>query len=103
MKKEVTVREVALKWIEEKRHHVKKSTYGVYLQILNNHIIPALGDHVDPDEETLRRFAMGKVEGGIECQDRKGYPCRLWDVVAVWCEKRVLCFGILEYKAPSCA
>lgn len=71
MKKEVTVREVALKWIEEKRHHVKKSTYGVYLQILNNHIIPALGDHVDPDEETLRRFAMGKVEGGLNVKTVK--------------------------------
>ena len=53
-----TVREIAAAWKEYKRPYVKKSTMAAYALILENHILPCLGDSESPDEDDVQGSAF---------------------------------------------
>ncbi len=66
-----TVREIAAAWKEYKRPYVKKSTMAAYALILENHILPCLGDSESPDEDDVQGFVLQKLDGGLSVKTVK--------------------------------
>lgn len=59
--------DVTALWKADKRRWVKPSTYAVYVQITNKHILPFFG-RIKPEEnseETIQRFADGLLAQGL--------------------------------------
>ena len=80
-----TVREIAAAWKEYKRPYVKKSTMAAYALILENHILPCLGDSESPDEDDVQGFVLQKLDGGLSVKTVK-------DIMIVL--KMVMKFGV---------
>ena len=59
-----TFSQVAALWKEEKRQYVKKATYAVYLQLLNGHIIPCLGEYKSVQEADVQDFVNSMLSRG---------------------------------------
>lgn len=98
-----TIREIAAAWKEYKRPYVKQSTMAAYVLILENHILPALGDNDSLHEQTVQAFVLQKIEKGLSVKSVK-------DILIVL--KMVMKFGVkkewmnyyewdIKYPAPS--
>ncbi len=64
---QTTFHEVTALWKADKRRWVKPSTYAVYVQITNKHILPFF-DSITPEElseEVIQRFADGLLAQGL--------------------------------------
>ena len=63
----LTFTQVVGLWKADKRRWVKPSSYAVYVQITNKHILPFFGalQAGDLTEETIQRFADGLLEHGL--------------------------------------
>jgi len=59
--------DVAILWKADKRRWVKPSTYAVYVQITNKHILPFFGSTKPEElsEESIQRFADGLLAQGL--------------------------------------
>lgn len=72
-------------WLEDQRTYQKYSTYSLYYNIVQNHIIPDLGE-CDIDELTTERiqaYALEKIDHGSLVDD-KGLPVRfVKDIIGV--------------------
>lgn len=86
-------------WLEDQRTYQKYSTYSLYYNIVQNHIIPDLGE-CDIDELTtdkIQAYALEKINHGSLVDD-KGLSVRfvkdIIGVVASTSKKRA------EYQAP---
>ena len=63
----LTFSQVTSLWKADKRRWVKPSTYAVYIQITNKHILPFFGS-ISPEalsEEVIQRFADGLLAQGL--------------------------------------
>lgn len=60
-----TIREIAAAWKEYKRPYVKQSTMAAYVLILENHILPSLGEYDSLHEQRVQAFALQKIEDGL--------------------------------------
>lgn len=60
-----TIREIAEAWKEYKRPYVKQSTMAAYVLILENHILPSLGEYDSLHEQRVQAFALQKIEDGL--------------------------------------
>lgn len=64
---QISFRDVAALWKADKRRWVKPSTYAVYVQITNKHILPFFGS-IDPEqlsEDSIQCFADGLMAQGL--------------------------------------
>lgn len=61
----LTFREVAERWCEEKRHYVKRSTFAAYALLLNNHLLPNFGENDSISEDTVQSFVLEKLTSGL--------------------------------------
>ncbi len=66
-----TVREIAGAWKEYKRPYVKQSTMAAYVLILENHILPCLGDKDSLYEQEVQAFVLQKLEKGLSIKTIK--------------------------------
>ena len=66
-----TIREIAVAWKEYKRPYVKQSTMAAYVLILENHIIPCLGDSNSLHEKEVQAFVLQKLEKGLSIKSVK--------------------------------
>lgn len=80
-----TVREIAGAWKEYKRPYVKQSTMAAYVLILENHILPYLGDKDSLYEQEVQAFVLQKLEKGLSIKTIK-------DILIVL--KMVMKFGV---------
>ena len=80
-----TVREIAGAWKEYKRPYVKQSTMAAYVLILENHILPCLGDKDSLYEQEVQAFVLQKLEKGLSIKTIK-------DILIVL--KMVMKFGV---------
>lgn len=80
-----TVREIAGAWKECKRPYVKQSTMAAYVLILENHILPCLGDKDSLYEQEVQAFVLQKLEEGLSIKTIK-------DILIVL--KMVMKFGV---------
>ena len=80
-----TVREIAGAWKEYKRPYVKQSTMAAYVLILENHILPCLGDKDSLYEQEVQAFVLQKLEKGLSIKTIK-------DIMIVL--KMVMKFGV---------
>ena len=60
-----TIREIALAWKSDKQRYVKQSTYAAYVLILENHLLPSLGDYESLSEKLVQEFVLQKLENGL--------------------------------------
>lgn len=60
-----TIREVAVLWKKDKQQYVKQSSLSAYSLILENHILPALGEKQKLAEAEIQDFALRKLQGGL--------------------------------------
>lgn len=63
----MSFQDVVTLWKADKRRWVKPSTYAVYVQITNKHILPFFGS-IKPkelSEESIQRFADGLLAQGL--------------------------------------
>ena len=56
---------VALMWLTEKEHLVKRSTYSAYYLLLSNHLIPFFGPECDIIEPMVQNFVFKKLDEGL--------------------------------------
>lgn len=64
---QISFQDVVALWKADKRRWVKPSTYAVYVQISNKHILPFFGS-IKPEElseESIQRFADGLLAQGL--------------------------------------
>ena len=80
-----TIREIAAAWKEYKRPYVKQSTMAAYALILENHILPTLGDCESLHEQTVQAFVLQKIGSGLSVKTVK-------DILIVL--KMVMKFGV---------
>ena len=80
-----TVREIATAWKEYKRPYVKQSTMAAYVLILENHVLPYLGDGDSLHEQAVQAFVLQKLERGLSVKTIK-------DILIVL--KMVMKFGV---------
>ena len=80
-----TVREIAGAWKKYKRPYVKQSTMAAYVLILENHILPCLGDKDSLYEQEVQAFVLQKLEKGLSIKTIK-------DILIVL--KMVMKFGV---------
>lgn len=85
-----TFREVALRWCEDKRNYVKRSTFAAYALILSNHLMPVFGDCHSVSEKDVQSFVLNKLTVGLSQKTikdmlvvlkmivRYGYKCHLF-------------------------
>ena len=52
-------------WKDEKKQFVKKSTFSAYVLLIENHLLPAFGNHLSISESEVQEFVMKKIEGGL--------------------------------------
>ena len=55
---------VATQWKISKRPYVKNSTYSVYIQLCNKHLIPRFGAGQQPDQQQVQSFVDQMLEQG---------------------------------------
>lgn len=72
MKNFKTIREVASLWKKEKQLYVKQSTLFAYVLIIENHIVPALGNKRELTEEDVQEFVLQKLRKGLSQKTVKG-------------------------------
>ena len=72
MKNFKTIREVASLWRKEKQLYVKQSTLFAYVLIIENHIVPALGNKRALTEEDVQEFVLQKLQNGLSQKTVKG-------------------------------
>lgn len=67
-------REISILWKVEKRKYVKLSTVSVYSIILENHLLPALGDKTKAIEEAdVQGFVLNKLNAGLSQKTVKDF------------------------------
>ena len=71
MESTFTFPQVAAHWKEDKRQYVKKATYAIYLQLLNNYILPAFGGDTPPDETAIQSFVNRMLADGYSIKTVK--------------------------------
>ena len=60
--KKKTISEISALWKEDKKQYVKRSTYSLYVLILENHILPAFGELYELDEKTVQEFIFHAIQ-----------------------------------------
>ena len=80
-----TIREIAEAWKEYKRPYVKQSTMAAYVLILENHVLPEVGDNDSLHEHDVQAFVLKKIEHGLSAKSVK-------DILIVL--KMVMKFGV---------
>lgn len=60
-----TFTEVSVLWKMEKMHSVKRSTYATYVNHLNKHILPFLGDKSFISETDVRHLLENRIDSGV--------------------------------------
>ena len=85
MNSKKTLTQIATLWKTDKKMYVKKSTFSAYILLLENHLLPAFGNHTKEIEETeVQKFVFQKLEEGLSQKSIK-------DILIVL--KMVLKFG----------
>ncbi|MEF2680405.1 MAG: N-terminal phage integrase SAM-like domain-containing protein, partial [Oscillospiraceae bacterium] len=71
-KKNMTIKYLGEQWLENKKMTVKPSTYANYSRLLNDHIIPALGNlkYESLDKSDINKYISKLAESGRK--DGKG-------------------------------
>lgn len=71
-KKNMTIKSLGEQWLEDKKLTVKPSTYANYSRLLNDHIIPALGNlkYESLDKSDINKYISKLAESGRK--DGKG-------------------------------
>ena len=67
----LTFPEVAALWKANKRQYVKKSTYAIYVQLLNKYILPSFGGDTPPDEAAIQSFVNRMLSDGYSVKTVK--------------------------------
>ena len=52
-------------WQADKQQYVKKSTFAAYSLLIANHLLPALSESTDIQEEDVQQFVFKKLEDGL--------------------------------------
>lgn len=65
MEKNTTFSKVAGLWKADKKQYVKKSTYAAYALLIQNHLLPELGEETDITEELVQALVNRKLESGL--------------------------------------
>lgn len=86
-------KEVALRWCEEKRNYVKRSTFAAYALSLDNHLMPRFGDCENIPESTVQAFVLDKLASGLSQKTIK-------DLLIVL--KMIAKFGYKHGMFPHC-
>lgn len=60
-----TFSEVSTLWKADKRLYVKKSSYATYVQLLNTHLLPSLGEKTCFTEEEIQALVNAKLDQGL--------------------------------------
>lgn len=63
---------VAQMWKEEKKKWVKKTSYSVYVNRLNKHILPTFGSGGAPNEPQVQEFVDDLLEEGLSIKTIRG-------------------------------
>ena len=66
-----TIREIAVVWKDSKRPFVKQSTMAAYVLILENHILPTLGESDSLHEKIVQDYVLRKIENGLSVKSVK--------------------------------
>ena len=65
MNQQKTISDIVSLWKADKKQYVKKSSFSVYMLLLENHLIPVFGSKYDVDETEVQAFALQKLEQGL--------------------------------------
>lgn len=71
MKNNLTFKEVAILWEEDKRAYVKRSTFSIYSLHLRTHLIPAFGPQTEVSESEVQSFVNLRLQEGMKSKTVK--------------------------------
>ena len=72
-KKNMTIKYLGEQWLADKKMTVKPSTYANYSRLLNDHIIPALGNlkYESLDKSDINKYISKLAESGRKRRKRR--------------------------------
>jgi len=85
MQTQKTISQIIDLWKADKKQYVKKSSYSVYMLLIENHLLPAFGDKYSIEEADVQAFVFQKLTEGLSQKTIK-------DILIVL--KMVLKFGV---------
>lgn len=92
--------EVANLWKEDKRQYIKKSSYSVYLLLLENHLLPYFGKKTEIIEKDVQQFVLLKINDGLSQKSIKDMIIVLKMIVKFGVKHKLLEFSEFEIKFP---
>lgn len=93
--------EVANLWKEDKRQYIKKSSYSVYLLLLENHLLPYFGKKTEIIEKDVQQFVLLKINDGLSQKSIKDMIIVLKMIVKFGVKHKLLEFSEFEIKFPN--
>lgn len=90
----MNIEKTAEKWKTDRKKLIKPSSYATYLNHLNSHIIPELGNKTTLDEKTVQDFVIKEMAKGVSTSTIK-------DIVVVL--KMIIRYGARngDWQAPD--
>lgn len=85
MTKRTKISRVIELWKKDKKQYVKKSSYSAYMLLIENHLLPTFGEHVNVEESDVQEFVFKKLNEGLSHKTIK-------DILIVL--KMILKFGV---------
>lgn len=99
--KNLTIREIANSWKEEKRPYVKQSTFAAYMLTLENHLLPYFGDMTELCETTVQNFVLEKLKMGLSVKTTKDILIVLKMIMKHGIKNKWMNYAEWEIKYPT--
>lgn len=99
--KKIIFKELAEKWLEEKKKYVKQSTYAAYLLIVNSHLSQWFGNKYTIDEGMMQNFVDNKLKSGLKQKTIKDIMIVLGMIIKYGTKNHYCKHMSIEYQLPS--
>lgn len=95
------ISEVINLWKADKKRYVKKSSFSIYVLLIENHLLPEFGDRYDVEEADVQDFVLKKLSEGLGQKTIKDILIVLKMIIKFGAKNKWLDSKPLEIKFPT--
>jgi integrase len=101
MTQQKTIAETISAWKTDKKQYVKKSTFSVYMLLIENHLLPVFGSKYNVEEAELQAFVFQKLKEGLSQKSVKDILIVLKMVLKFGAKNKWIEYQPLDIKFPT--
>lgn len=101
MKQKKQISEIVALWKTDKKQYVKKSSYAVYVLLIENHILPEFGSASHIEEAKVQAFVFKKLEQGLSQKTIKDILIVLKMIVKFGAKHNWMAYKPLDIQYPT--